>query len=44
MRKLIVSPDVGHMVQNAASDLVIREIDAMIGSRVAPLRLPTRAS
>jgi pimeloyl-ACP methyl ester carboxylesterase len=30
--KLIVLPDVGHMVQNAAPDLVISEIDAMIGS------------
>jgi pimeloyl-ACP methyl ester carboxylesterase len=30
--KLIVLPDVGHIVQNAAPDLVIFEIDAMIGS------------
>jgi pimeloyl-ACP methyl ester carboxylesterase len=30
--KLIVLPDVGHMVQNAAPDLVISEIDAMIGT------------
>ena len=29
--KLIVLPGVGHMVQNAASDLVIAEIEAMIG-------------
>ena len=29
--KLIVLPDVGHIVQNAAPDLVSREIDAMIG-------------
>jgi pimeloyl-ACP methyl ester carboxylesterase len=29
--KLIVLPDVGHMVQNAAPELVVREIDAMIG-------------
>ena len=29
--KLIVLPGVGHMVQNAASQLVMREIDAMIG-------------
>ena len=29
--KLIVLRGVGHMVQNAAPDLVIREIDAMIG-------------
>ncbi len=31
--KLIVLPNVGHMVQNAAPQLVISEIDAMIGSR-----------
>jgi len=30
--KLIVLPDVGHMVQNAAPDLVIAEIEAMIGT------------
>ncbi len=29
--RLIVLPDVGHMVQNAAPERVIREIDAMIG-------------
>jgi pimeloyl-ACP methyl ester carboxylesterase len=29
--KLIVLPGVGHMIQNAAPDLVISEIDAMIG-------------
>jgi pimeloyl-ACP methyl ester carboxylesterase len=29
--KLIVLPDVGHIVQNAAPALVVREIDAMIG-------------
>ena len=29
--KLIVLPGVGHMVQNAAPELVRREIDAMIG-------------
>ncbi len=29
--KLIVLPGVGHMVQNAAPDLVMREIDAMSG-------------
>ena len=29
--KLIVLPGVGHMVQNAAPDLVISEIEAMIG-------------
>jgi pimeloyl-ACP methyl ester carboxylesterase len=30
--KLIMLPGVGHMVQNAAPDLVTREIDAMIGN------------
>src|SRR5882672_6040748 len=30
--KLIVLPGVGHMVQNAAPDLVISEIEAMIGT------------
>jgi pimeloyl-ACP methyl ester carboxylesterase len=29
--RLIVLPGVGHMVQNAATDLVIREIEAIIG-------------
>jgi pimeloyl-ACP methyl ester carboxylesterase len=29
--RLIVLPNVGHMIQNAAPDLVISEIDAMIG-------------
>ena len=29
--KLIVLPNVGHMVQNAAPELVVREIDAMSG-------------
>jgi pimeloyl-ACP methyl ester carboxylesterase len=29
--KLIVLPGVGHMVQNAAPDLVIAEIEAMVG-------------
>ena len=33
--KLIVLPDVGHMVQNAAPDLVIAEVEAMIG-KLAP--------
>jgi pimeloyl-ACP methyl ester carboxylesterase len=28
--KLIVLPDVGHMVQNAAPELVMREIEEMI--------------
>ena len=32
--RLIVLPDVGHMVQNAAPDLVISEIEAMLGSIV----------
>ena len=32
--KLIVLPGVGHMVQNAAPDLVISEIEAMIGKLV----------
>jgi pimeloyl-ACP methyl ester carboxylesterase len=30
--KLIVLPDVGHMIQNAVPALVISEIDAMIGN------------
>ena len=30
--RLIVLPGVGHMVQNAAPDLVMREIEALIGS------------
>jgi pimeloyl-ACP methyl ester carboxylesterase len=37
--KLIVLPDVGHMIQNAAPELVISEIEAMIGKlmqRMAP--------
>ncbi|MBU6457302.1 MAG: alpha/beta hydrolase [Bradyrhizobium sp.] len=33
--RLLILPDVGHMVQNAAPELVIREIDAMMG-RLAP--------
>ncbi|MGP9813887.1 alpha/beta fold hydrolase [Rhodopseudomonas sp. NSM] len=32
--KLIVLPDVGHMVQNAAPDLVQREIEALIATAV----------
>ena len=32
--KLIVLPGVGHMVQNAVPDLVLREIDAMVGLTV----------
>jgi pimeloyl-ACP methyl ester carboxylesterase len=35
--KLIVLPGVGHMIQNAAPELVIAEIDAMIG-KLAPRR------
>ena len=35
--KLLVLPGVGHMVQNAATDLVIAEIEAMIG-KLAPRR------
>lgn len=35
--KLIVLPGVGHMVQNAVPDLVIAEIEALIG-RMAPSR------
>jgi len=31
--KLIVLPEVGHMVQYAAPELVIAEVDAMIGRR-----------
>jgi pimeloyl-ACP methyl ester carboxylesterase len=34
--KLIVLPDVGHMIQNAVPDLVISEIDAMIGRLAGP--------
>ena len=30
--KLIVLPGVGHMVQNAVPDLVIAEVEAMIGA------------
>jgi pimeloyl-ACP methyl ester carboxylesterase len=33
--KLIVLPGVGHMVQNAVPELVVRQIDAMLG-RIAP--------
>ena len=32
--KLIMLPGVGHIVQNAAPDLVVREIDAMVGKIV----------
>ena len=40
--KLIVLPGVGHMVQNAALDLVISEIEAMIG-RTTPSAAATAA-
>ena len=40
--KLIVLPDVGHMVQNAAPELVIDEIEAMIGETMQPVA-PTAA-
>lgn len=33
--KLIVLPGVGHMVQNAASELVMSEVEAMIGNATA---------
>ena len=36
--KLIVIPDVGHMVQNAVPDLVIGEIEAMSAGLVAAAR------
>ena len=41
--KLIVLPGVGHMVQNAAPDLVISEIEAMV-ARTAPFAGPTAAN
>jgi len=34
--KLVVLPGVGHMVQNAATERIVSEIDAMIGS-IAPI-------
>ena len=40
--KLIVLPGVGHMVQNAAPELVMREIDAMIGRESHRRRQLTR--
>ncbi|MCS3728565.1 alpha/beta fold hydrolase [Bradyrhizobium betae] len=39
--KLIVLPDLGHMVQNAVPDLVKMEIEAMIG-RVVPVEAAAR--
>jgi pimeloyl-ACP methyl ester carboxylesterase len=41
--RLIVLPDVGHMVQNAASELVITEIEAMIGSFAPDVAAPSAA-
>jgi pimeloyl-ACP methyl ester carboxylesterase len=40
--KLIVIPDVGHMVQNAVPDLVIGEIEAMSAGLVAAARAPAQ--
>jgi pimeloyl-ACP methyl ester carboxylesterase len=40
--KLVVLPGVGHMVQNAASDAVIGEIEAMIGGMQARTAMATR--
>ena len=34
--KLIVLPNVGHMVQYAAPDLVVREVEALIAAQAAP--------
>jgi pimeloyl-ACP methyl ester carboxylesterase len=34
--KLIVLPNVGHLVQYAVPDLVVNEIDAMIAAHAAP--------
>jgi len=34
--ELIVLPNVGHMVQYAAADLVVRQIEAMIAAQTAP--------
>uniref|UniRef100_Q07J45 Alpha/beta hydrolase fold n=1 Tax=Rhodopseudomonas palustris (strain BisA53) TaxID=316055 RepID=Q07J45_RHOP5 len=34
--KLIVLPNIGHMVQYVASDLVVREIEALIAAQAAP--------
>jgi pimeloyl-ACP methyl ester carboxylesterase len=41
--RLIVLPGVGHMVQNAAADLVVAEIEAMIG-RTMPSAAATAAN
>ena len=40
--RLIVLPGVGHMVQNAAPDVVIAEIEAMIGGMQARTAVATR--
>lgn len=40
--KLIVLPNVGHMVQNAAPDVVVREIEAMIEGIASDSRSATR--
>ena len=40
--RLIVLPGVGHMVQNAAPDVVIAEIEAMIGGMQARTAMATR--
>jgi pimeloyl-ACP methyl ester carboxylesterase len=41
--KLIVLPEVGHMIQNAAPELVISEIEALIG-KLAQSRAPAAAN
>ena len=41
--KLIMLPDVGHMIQNVAPELVVSEIDAMIG-RLAHSTMAAAAS
>ena len=41
--KLIVLPGVGHMIQNAVPDLVVAEIDAMVG-RIGPRSAAARTS
>jgi pimeloyl-ACP methyl ester carboxylesterase len=40
--KLIVLPGIGHMVQNAVPDVVISEIEAMIGGMQARTAAATR--
>jgi hypothetical protein len=34
--KFIVLPNVGHMVQYAAPDLVVREVEGLIAAQAAP--------